>query len=162
MLNISVVMAANAWIWASHTDVNVIFSIVVVNVINVSCLVTWHNECVRCIFLVSSKAVQSLIALAIIILMGLAACCLKYELYVYCQSTNRFVIVVDVVLVLLRRRLFDFISCFVSWQCYLLFFLSNRCQPIKPFFDQQDTNSSKNARLKSKDNSHMLIAFLVV
>jgi len=41
--------------------------------------------------LVSSKATQSIIALSIIILMGLAAFCLKFDIYSYCQSKKKYV-----------------------------------------------------------------------
>jgi len=43
------------------------------------------------LFLVSSKAVQSIIALMILILMVLVACCLKFNIYSYCQIKKKYV-----------------------------------------------------------------------
>jgi hypothetical protein len=40
-------------------------------------------------FLVSSKAIQSIVALILIILMGVFGCCLKFDIYSYCQIKKK-------------------------------------------------------------------------
>jgi hypothetical protein len=50
------------------------------------------------VFLVSSKAVQSIVALIILALMGLVGFCLKFDIYSYCQRKKKYVEI------LFRRR----------------------------------------------------------
>lgn len=81
----------NVVVMVRHTDVDVIFFIMVKDVKNVSSYqgFIWMEIFKEC-FIVSSKAIQSIIALVIIILMGLIGFCLKFDICSYCRPRARY------------------------------------------------------------------------